>query len=185
MKSTLAAAEIAEPYAQALMSVSQSNGVTEQIGEDVTALLNLLKESADLRNCLTTPVIEVEAKKNILRQALGEQVHPYLLNFLMLLADRGRILFLEEIGKQYLALLRQQSQTVLAEVTAAVELSDEQKNTIRDKVLAMTQARQVDLEVTVEPSLIGGVIIKVGSQVIDASLKGQLRRIGMRLASTT
>jgi F-type H+-transporting ATPase subunit delta len=77
--------------------------------------------------------------------------------------------------------LRKLNQVVLAEVSATVELNDDQKNTIREKVIAMTGARQVDIAARIDPELIGGVIIKVGSQVIDASLKGQLRRIALRL----
>ncbi|MBF2001666.1 MAG: F0F1 ATP synthase subunit delta [Synechococcales cyanobacterium M58_A2018_015] len=182
MKSTLALTEVAEPYAQALMSVAQSNNLTEQIGEDTRSLLSILNESEDLKLALTSPLVNADKKKAILRQIIGEQVHPYTLNFLLLLIDRGRILALPEVCQQYQALLRQLNQTVLAEVTSVVELSDEQKEAIRQKVMAMTEARQVELETHIDPELIGGVIIKVGSQVFDASLKGQLRRIGVRLS---
>jgi F-type H+-transporting ATPase subunit delta len=99
--------------------------------------------------------------------------------------DRRRIQFLEAIGKQYQALLRKLNQTVLAEVTSAVELSDSQKQSVREKVQAITSAHQVELDTKIDPDLIGGVIIKVGSQVVDASLRGQLRRIGIRLSSAT
>jgi len=104
-------------------------------------------------------------------------------SFLKLLVDKGRILFLEGIGKQYLARLRELNQTVLAEVTSAVPLSDAQQQTVREKVQAMSSARQVEIETKIDADLIGGVIIKVGSQVIDASLRGQLRRLGIRLNS--
>jgi F-type H+-transporting ATPase subunit delta len=92
---------------------------------------------------------------------------------------------LEGICKQYRVLLRDLNQTVLAEIVSAVELSDAQKESVRQKVVEMTSARQVELETHIDPDLIGGVIIKVGSQVIDASLRGQLRRISVRLMSTT
>ncbi|HBE47932.1 MAG TPA: ATP synthase F1 subunit delta, partial [Cyanobacteria bacterium UBA11369] len=92
------------------------------------------------------------------------------------------ILFLEGIAKQYLALLRKLNQAVLAEVTSAVALSEEQQNAVREKVIAMTGARSVDLDLKTDPDLIGGVIIKVGSQIVDASLRGQLRRISLRLS---
>jgi F-type H+-transporting ATPase subunit delta len=165
------------------MSVAQSNDMTQQLGEDIAALLNLLKESSELQQFLGNPVIKAADKKAVLQQVMGEQVHPYLMNFLKLLVDRGRIIFLEGICKQYQALLRELNQTVLAEVSSAVELTDAQKQTVREKVMAMTNAQQVELDTQIEPELIGGVIIKVGSQVVDASLRGQLRRIGMRLSS--
>ena len=99
----------------------------------------------------------------------------------MLLVDKGRIFCLEAIGKEYLAQLRKVNQTVLAEVTSAVELTEDQMSTVRDKVKTMTGAREVEIESTIDRDLLGGVIIKVGSQVLDASLRGQLRRIGISL----
>ena len=104
---------------------------------------------------------------------------------LKLLVDRRRILFLEGIGQQYLAILRKLNQTVLAEVTTAVELNEAQQQAVKERVKAMTNANEVELELKLNSDLIGGVIIKVGSQVIDASLRGQLRRIGMSLSSST
>jgi F-type H+-transporting ATPase subunit delta len=83
--------------------------------------------------------------------------------------------------QRYQELLRQLRGTVLAEVTSAIDLSESQQDQIRQKVVAMTGAEQVDLAVSIEPDLLGGVIIKVGSQVVDASLRGQLRRLSMQL----
>jgi F-type H+-transporting ATPase subunit delta len=99
----------------------------------------------------------------------------------MLLVDKRRIAFLAEVAAQYLNLLRKLKQTVLAEVISATELSDEQKQSVIEKVKGMTDARDLELKTTIDPSLLGGLIIKVGSQVLDASVRGQLRRIGMSL----
>ena len=184
MTSALSLTEIAEPYAQALMSVAQTHNITDQIGEDTQSLLALTAESEDLRLLINSPLVTAEKKKAVLRQIIGEQVTPYTLNFLMLLVDRGRILVLPEVCKQYQKLLRQMKQAVLAEVTSAVELTDEQKEAIKQRVIAATQASQVDLDTRVDPDLLGGVVIKVGSQIYDASLRGHLRRIGMRLGAT-
>jgi F-type H+-transporting ATPase subunit delta len=175
--------EIVEPYAEALMSIAKDNNITEQIGEDVTGILQILSESADFRALLENPVIKAEDKKSILQRVLGDRVHPYTLKILMLLVDRRRIIFIEQLCLQYRALLRAMNQTVLAEVTSAIPLTDAQKQSVQDKVKSMTQAREVELETKINPDIIGGVIIKVGSQVLDASLRGQLRRLGLRLNS--
>ncbi|OWY68298.1 F0F1 ATP synthase subunit delta [cyanobacterium TDX16] len=177
--------QVVQPYAQALMSVARSNNLTEQFGEDARTLTNLLRESEQFRNFLANPFVSISDKKAVLGRVVGDNVNPYLRNFLMLLVDRRRIILLEGICQQYLALLRQLNQTVLAEVTSAVELTEEQKQAVRDKVIAMTNARQVELETRIDRSLIGGAIVKVGSQVIDASIRGQLRRLSLRLTSGT
>lgn len=180
---SMVSAEIAEPYAQALMSVARSHDLAEQFGNDIRSLLSLLEGSPELRQFIANPFIKDDDKKGVLQRISGEDIHPYLRNFLMLLIDRRRITFLEGIAHKYLELLREFNQTVLAEVISAVELSDTQKQSVREKVIAMTSARQVELNTKIDPELIGGVIIKVGSQIVDASLRAQLRRIGMRLTS--
>ncbi|MBD2100611.1 ATP synthase F1 subunit delta [Leptolyngbya sp. FACHB-261] len=176
---------IAQPYAEALMSLAQGQNLVERFGSDVQGLLDLLTQSEDLREFLANPLTKGEDKKAVLRSLLTEQVHPYTLSFLLLLVDRRRILFLEQIGKHFQALLRKLNQVALAEVTTAVELNEAQQGTIREKALQMTGARDVELNIAVDPDLIGGVIIRVGSQVVDASIQGQLRRIATRLSSST
>ena len=175
------ASDIAQPYAQALMSVAQSQNLTEQFGTELRSLLSLLKESPELAELLGNPTVEPEGKKAVLRRILGDEGNPYMRNFLMLLVDKGRVIVLESVGKEYLALLRELNQTVLAEVTSAVALTEAQQQTVAEKVKAMTGAREVEIESKLDRDLLGGVIIKVGSQILDASLRGQLRRMGISL----
>ena len=176
---------IVEPYAEALMSVAQSNKLTNQIGEDVSLLLNFLQTSSDLKDFLVNPLTPADAQKAVLRQLVESRVQKQFFNFLLLLIDRRRIIFLEGICKHYQALLRKLNNTVLAEVTSTVELTDEQRRAIIDKVKQMSSAAQVELETSIDPDLIGGVIIKIGSQVLDASIRGQLRRMNTSIMSTS
>ncbi len=177
--------KVVDPYAQALMSVASKQNQTEQFGEQMRSILNLLQSSEQFRDFLANPFIKPEDKKAVLGRVLGEDVNPSIRNFLMLLVDRRRILLLEGICQQFLNQLRSLNQTVLAEVTSAIELTEEQQQAVRDRVVAMTNARSVELETKIDRDLIGGVIIKVGSQVVDASIKGQLRRLSLRLTSGT
>lgn len=182
MTSNVATAEVAVPYAEALMSVAQSKNLTDQFGEDVRSLLSLLSESEQLRNFIANPFILSEDKKAVINRVIGDDANPYLRNFLLLLVDRKRIILLEPIIQQYLVLLRQLKQIALAEVISAVPLTEAQQQAVKDRVISLTNAREVELETKIDRELIGGVIIKVGSQVIDASLRGQLRRISLRLS---
>ncbi|WP_013325415.1 ATP synthase F1 subunit delta [Gloeothece verrucosa] len=181
MKGSSLGTEIAEPYAQALMSVSQSNNLTERFGEEIRSLLELLDNSPELQEFLSNPVFGESSKKEILARILGEGTHPYLQNFVKLLVDKRRIVFLKAVGEQYLALLRQLTNTVLAEAISATELNDDQRQAVIEKVKSLTGAQSVELKTSVNPDLIGGVIIKVGSQIFDASIRGQLRRISLSL----
>lgn len=180
-ENTLMSAEIVEPYAEALMSLADSQNLIEPFGNDTRELLAVLKESKELQQFLASPVMKTEDKKAVLRQITGEGLHHYLVNFLQLVIDKKRTAFLTGILEQFLARVRDRTSTVLAQVTSVTELTQEQRDRVQEKVKAMTSANNVELETSLDPDLIGGVVIKVGSQVLDASLKGQLRRIGLSL----
>ncbi|XTZ09925.1 MAG: ATP synthase F1 subunit delta [cyanobacterium endosymbiont of Rhopalodia yunnanensis] len=181
MKGSLISTAIAEPYAQALMSVALSHDLTDVFGKECRSLAALLEESPDLEAFIASPVLKKIDKKTVLRQIMGEGANFYLLNFLMLLIDKRRIIFLEKICQQYLTLLRKLTNTVLAEVTSAKELSSEQRESVANKVEELTGAQGVEIKTRIDPELIGGVTIKVGSQVFDASLRGKLRRVSLSL----
>ncbi len=176
MQSTLYSSEIAEPYAQALMSVSTA------LGQETRELVQLLESSEELRDFIKNPTIAEVSKKAVLKQILGEQVNIYLSNFLMLLVDKRRISLLAEICEQYLTQLRKLNNIVLAEVTSVKELSEAQLQAVTEKVKVISGAQSVELKNIIDSEILGGIMIKIGSQVVDASLRGQLRRIGYSLS---
>jgi len=171
-----------EPYAQALLSLGQSNNLLGDFSNDVALILETLDQSEDLKLFLANPFFNEDAKKSALSQLFGGKVNDLILSFMKLLVDRRRAVCMTGICREFQAQVRKLNQIVLAQVTSTVELSDAQKQNIRDRVMAMTNAQSVELETRTDASLLGGVIIKVGSQVIDASLSGQLRRISYKLA---
>jgi F-type H+-transporting ATPase subunit delta len=181
MKRSLLATEIAKPYAEALMSLARERNLTEQISQDINFLLNLLQGSPELNQFLANPVIKAKAKKAVLQQIVKSQVHPYVVNFLMLLVERRRIAWLQDICQQYQSLLREFKRITLAEVIAAVEPTEAQRQAIAQRVKEIAGAQQVELKTRIDPDLIGGFILKIGSQVIDLSIRGQLRRLARTL----
>jgi F-type H+-transporting ATPase subunit delta len=183
VKGNIYVSKVAEPYAQALMSLAQANNLTENFGEEIVALLSLLENSPELLAFLESPVVNATDKKGVLERILGGKSNSLFKNFLLLLVDRRRIFFLTAICEQYLTLLREINNTVLAELVSAKELNEQQKQAVEEKVKVLTKARTVELKTSVNPDLIGGVIIKVGSRVFDASLRGQLRRLSLSLGA--
>ncbi len=174
--------KVYEPYAQALLSLGQSNNIVNDLSNDVALISETLAGSSELTDFLGNPFVLDDVKKSAIGQMFEGKVNGFTLSFLKLLVDRRRAVCLPGICAEFKALLRKLNQAVLAEVTSTVELSDAQKHSISERVKNMTNAQSVDLQTSIDPDLIGGVIIKVGSQVIDASLRGQLRRISYQLA---
>jgi len=170
-------AEIVEPYAEALMSLAKEKNITDQVGDNIRSLKALFDESQDLTTLLASPLAGAGDKKEVIKKIAGGQIDSFLLNFLLLLVDRQRINVVEAVFDKYLENLRKLNNIVLAEVTSAVEISEADAGKLVEKVKALTGAKGVEMETNVDPDIIGGVIIKVGSQIFDASIKGQLRRI--------
>lgn len=173
---------ITTPWAEAFLQVTESRDETEQVIEQVRGLLSLWDASPELRHAMSSPVLEVDAKKAALDKLFGSELSPSFLNLLRLLADRQRISLLDDVLNRVLELYREQNNIALATVTSAVPLSDEQQKQIGEKARAVAGTQKVEIQQQVDPSLIGGFVLSVGSKVIDASLAGQVRRLGLELA---
>ncbi|MEX1323101.1 MAG: ATP synthase F1 subunit delta, partial [Synechococcaceae cyanobacterium] len=101
---------------------------------------------------------------------------------LKLLADRQRTAVIDAVLQRFLELYRQLRDITLARVTSATPLSEEQQKQLNARVRSIAGSKSVEFDLSVDPSLIGGFIVSMGSEVIDASLSGQVRRLGLALA---
>lgn len=173
---------ITTPWAEAFLQVAEANGETEAVIAQARQVLSLWQDSAELREALASPVIEVEAKKTAITALLGTSITPSFLNLLKLLADRQRISVLDAVLERLLELYREQNNIALASVTSAAPLSEEQQALIAEKVKGVAGTDKVEINLRVDSALIGGFVLSVGSKVIDASLAGQVRRLGLALA---
>jgi F-type H+-transporting ATPase subunit delta len=176
---------IATPYAEALLQVAESREETDNVAEQAKSLLTVLRSSPELKAALASPVLEPEAKKAALAKLFNDQVTPSVQNLLKLLADRQRLPMMEAVLMRFLELYRELRNITLAKVTSASALSEEQQAELNRKVQAIAGSKSVEFDLVVDPSLIGGFIVSMGSQVIDASLSGQVRRLGLALAQVS
>ena len=173
---------ITTPYAEAFLQVAESRQEVDQVVDQAKAVLALWHESPELRQAMSSPVLEVDAKKAALEKLFSDQLTPSFLNLMKLLADRQRIGVLDAVLDRMLELYREQRNIALATVTSATALSDEQQAELSKKVQAVAGTDKLEINLCVDPDLIGGFVVKVGSKVIDASLAGQVRRLGLALA---
>ena len=156
-----------------------------QVIDQAKAVLGLWQASPELRAALASPVLEVEAKKAALEKLFSDQLTPSFLNLLKLLADRQRIGILDAVLERTLELHREQRNIALATVTSATALTEEQQAELSKKVQAVAGTDKLEINLKVDADLIGGFVVKVGSKVIDASLAGQVRRLGLALAKVS
>ena len=176
---------LATPYAEALLQVTEARGESQTVADQCKQLLEIWDSSADFRDTMVSPVLEPDAKKKALQALVGEQVTPSMLNLLKVLADRQRLLAFDAVMLRYLELYRDQQGITLAEVRSAQTLTEDQQAALSKKVQAMAGTNKGASDRSVDPSLIGGFVVRLGCQVSDASLAGQVRRLGLALAKAS
>ncbi len=176
---------ITTPYAEAFLQVAESRNEIEDVVAQSKSVLDLWNQSSDFSEAMSSPIIEIATKKAILEKIFSKEVTPSFLNLLKLLADRQRIGFLNFVLERLLELYREQRKIALASVTSAIALTEEQQTEILKTVQSVAGTDNLELDLKVDSSLIGGFVINVGSKVIDASLSGQVRRLGLALAKVS
>jgi len=173
------------PYAEAFLQVAESRNEVDDVVQQSKSILDLWNNSPEFRNAMGSPVLEVESKKAALEKLFSKDLSPSFLNLLKLLADRNRIGLLDSVLERVLELFREQRNIALATVTSAAELTEDQQAELLKKVQLLAGTDNLELTLKVDPELIGGFIVNVGSKVIDASLSGQVRRLGLALAKVS
>lgn len=175
--------KVAEPYAEALIDLAKSKSSLKETTNDMNIVLQFLANSNDLKKFLSNPLITKEAKKNVVKDILGEQINESSLKFLLLLIDRDRISVLDSVIQKFLELSYQEDSIAIAKITSSIQLSAQQQQNIAEKLKVISGAKQIKLALKVDPQLIGGFTIEIGSKLIDTSIRGQLRQISSILGA--
>jgi F-type H+-transporting ATPase subunit delta len=168
---------IARRYAKALVQLAAEEGAVEKFHAELAAFEGVLAGNPDLRAILTSPAYRIEVKQEIVRDLLARlALAATPANFIRLLIDRNRLDYLPQIIASYGALADELSGVVRPTLTSAIPLDAGQVEEIKE-ALAKSTGKKVVLSVEVDPSLIGGVVTKIGDKVYDGSVKTQLTRI--------
>ncbi len=175
------ASKIAAPYARALFDFSVEKNIMHQITADFQNLEIFLDEANELTEYLNNPIVSNDAKGEILTKTLKSQINTETFKFLMVLVNRDRINLLKSVIANYLELVYETASIKMIEVSTAFPFANLQKNTLIQKLKELTNAREIRLVITVDPSLIGGFLIKTESKVIDFTVKNQLQKLAKHL----
>ena len=161
-------------YATALFELASEGDALAQTEKDLAALGQALEASDDLRALIYTPVYTRDDQSRAMAavaEAMG--LSPLVRNVVGLMASKRRLFALDEVIERFAKLMAEHRGEVTADVTAARELSDAQQAGLI-KTLKSAIGREVKLNVTVDPKIIGGLVVKVGSKMIDTSIRSKL-----------
>jgi F-type H+-transporting ATPase subunit delta len=167
---------IAMRYAGALYSVCLEQNIINQVEQELIYFTGILNVNEDLKKILVSPRISSFKKKELLYNIFGTVMCQVTFNFLSLLVDKkreGLFFFISEIFSQ---IIMENSNIVIASVTAALPLGILEQNGLQEALSART-GKFVKLEINIDPSIIGGLIVRIEDKIYDGSVTGHLKRI--------
>ncbi len=172
-----------ERYASALADVAIGQSAVEPVRRQLAAFGELARGSAELRNFLANPAIAHEAKRGAIEKIASRMgASKVLRNFLFVLADHDRTLLLPQIIKAFHDIILERQGIAEAQVTTPVELSAGQKKELGAALERLT-AKKIEAQYDLDPALVGGAVVRIGSTIYDGSVRAQLERLRARLAA--
>lgn len=172
---------VAKRYAKALYELGQEEGLEQKFLEDLQNMAQIVDQSSEFRSIMESPLYDITLKKRILKDVVSKiALSEYIENFLKILLDKDRFTFLADIMDGYKQILDAASGRVRARITSATKLDATQLERIA-KALSEVVKKEVDVDVKIEPSLIGGVVAEVEGMVYDGSVRTQLTRLKQSL----
>lgn len=173
--------EIAERYASALFELASDEGRVKEVEADLDALRAAFDDSQDLRRLVHSPAFSAEAKRDGVAALLeGGKADQLTINFGKLLAQNGRFSLMLAVIAEYKSIAAEARGEISAKVVSAHPLTDDQTQELKAQIQASV-GKDVALESRTDPELLGGLIVKIGSRMIDSSLKTKLARLRARL----
>lgn len=178
---TKGATGLAGRYAIALYGLAESAKKLDKVAEDLKTLRQLIQDSADLRRVISSPVISRRDQANAMAALCAKAGMDELTgNFVGTVAQNRRLFALDSMIKAFIEILSRSRGEATAQVISAKELSAAQLKAVSD-VLKKAVGTKVSVEPTVDESLLGGMIVKVGSRMVDSSLKTQLQQLHLSM----
>jgi F-type H+-transporting ATPase subunit delta len=173
--------EIAEVYARSLFEVAQEQDALDEIHEQLDEFADELSSNRELQVFFFSPYFSSEEKKDGVAKVI-EGGNEYFVRFLELLAEKHRVPALFRIRREFDELWAEDQRLLEVSVTSAVELDEETVKGIGKKIEEQT-GRRVELSANVDPDVIGGLVIRVGNMVLDATVRNRLERLRRRVAA--
>jgi ATP synthase F1 delta subunit len=172
--------EIAQVYARSLFEVAKEQGRLDVVREQLGQFAEALNDNRDVAIFLFSPYFSTEEKKDGLKRAVSD-VEPVLMNFLEALIERHRMPAIFRIKARYEVLWEDERDLLPVEVTSAVELDKSTVSEIGERIGEQTK-RTVELSSKVDPDILGGIVLRVGNMILDASIRNRLEQLRKQVA---
>ena len=176
-------ATISRNYAETLLILARKDGQQEQWGNLIETMGVAMREDRTLKTFLESPKIAASQKIEILARALGKRVPPLFLRFLETVVTKRRQMLIPVIASEYRALIDESEDRVHANVTVAREPAELEKDALA-RQLSRLLGKRVVPHITLNPAILGGLIVKIGDTVMDGSVRRRLATLRSRMLET-
>lgn len=173
--------DLVRGYAQAMFAIAQAEGELEQVEGQLYAFATLLERDDRVRDALHDPGLPPENKRGLIRDALGERANSVALNLLGFLVDQGRARDIDRVIAAISEVAAGSRRHALAEVRSAVPLDDAQRERLA-RALSDATGHEVEVRVTVDPNVLGGIVARVGDAIFDGSVRSRLDEAKQQMA---
>ncbi|HEV57322.1 MAG TPA: ATP synthase F1 subunit delta [Phycisphaerales bacterium] len=174
---------VREIYCEVLFELAEESGLIDRVQDDLQRVRAVLQAEPEFAALMDSPALRGQDKSESIRRVFQGHISDLALDFLSVLARRGRMSFLEGISDRYEAMVDHYHDRQTVEVTVAAPLSGEEADRLRREISEAVRG-EVKLSVQVDPDLIGGVIIKKDDTVVDNSIRSALKRAARRVAES-
>jgi len=165
-------------YAQALFELALEEKATDAVKKDLESFDALIADNPDLARLVRSPVFGADEQLAALTAILDKAgIKGLAANFLRVITTNRRLFAVRDMIRAYRGLVARNKGEVTAQVTVAEKLSDTNLGALKDALKSVTGGKDIDFEVKVDPAIIGGLIVKVGSRMVDSSLRTKLNAI--------
>lgn len=169
-------------YALALFELAKEQKSLDKVASDLTSFSGLIAASSDLERLVRSPVFSAEDQVKALGAVLTKAgIGGIAANFLKLVASKRRLFAVQDMIRDFGKLVDRERGVTRAQVTVAEPLSDSQMGALKDALVGSSGGKTVNVDVKVDPAIIGGLVVKLGSRMVDGSLKTKLNSIRTRM----
>jgi F-type H+-transporting ATPase subunit delta len=169
-------------YATALVAVADAEGVLDRVADELFAFAKAVEQDHNLRDAITDRALPLENRHALIRDILGGRAHDVTVTEVSFVIEAGRARELGKIAEGVVSLAAEQHEQAVAEVRSAVPLNDGQRTRL-EEALSRATGRKIEAKVVVDPTLVGGVVARVGDLVFDGSIASRLEDAKRTLGS--
>ena len=168
-------------YGEALFQIAVESSSCLPMLEEVTELKKILSDNPELGSVMLNPRFSKEEHSEIISNVFKGRIDDKLFSFLELLVNKGRYNYLEEILDYFISRVKEHLHIGQASVTSAIEIDEEMKKRIKEKLLSTTDYKEIEIEYITDPSLIGGMVIRIKDRIVDNSVRTKIENISRDL----